>query len=281
MLKEDQPAGETAEDKGARYRQQVYRPGPVGKSAVGDGVKPSRSKVQVVMEGVADELLIIEENEFRKLAVSWGANAAVPIKDTLTDLYTAMKKLGLSGRATIKETNGKAYVIIKGKVGVRKLLPGSRYLATNVKVADLVIGTKQLGHSALKSGALSLVMVTASDVIQAIMDDKDLLTRELGLTLLTDLSKSALATLGGLIAGLAITAAGTAITAAGAPVVLPIAGGILVGVVVGASLDKYYPTDQLVAAMEASYQENVAQPLNQFGWEMIMQSFPPFVWRRH
>lgn len=268
ILRGDQPAGETAEDKGNRYRQVDYRPGPVGKSAAGNGVKPSRSKVQMVMDGLAEELLIIEENEFRKMAVSWGANAAMPITDTLTGLYPAMKKLGLTGKAYIKVTNGKEYVIIKGKTGVRKLLPGSRYAATNVRVADLVIGAKQLGHSALKSGALSLVFVAASDVFQyTVMDDKDFLSRELGLTLLANLSKASLATLIGTIASLAVSAASI-------PVVVPIAAGILVGVAVGVTLDQHYPTDKLVEAMENSYQENVVQPMYQMWREMLWRSWP-------
>lgn len=202
-------------------------------------------------QGQPSELLVLTIEEWKQV-IGIGKDGISPTKDIVSDLYPALRKLGIKGKAAIKVVNGKSYVIIAGYPGLRKILTGTRYLASNAKVADLVIGTKALGRSALKSTPLAIGVIAAADVLQFILDDKDLLSRELGFTLLVDIGKSGIASLCGFIAG-------AALTAAGAPVVVPIAAGIVLAIVVGKALDDAVPTDQLVKAMEDYFDDLFAR----------------------
>lgn len=195
---------------------------------------------------------------------------APAVKDSIDDLAPALKKLGITGKAYIKTYKGKQYVILKGYAGLRKILTGTRYLASNVKVVDLVIGTGRMAKSAVKSSALSVILVTADNVLKHVLEDKDLLSREFGFRMATDLTKSA-------VSAIIALAGGAALTALAAPVAVTIAGGIIIGLAVGLALDAAFPTDDIVAAMEAEYQSIVrkmSRGLDQLEREIIWRFAP-------
>lgn len=211
------------------------------------------------------ELLIIEAAEWLKFAAAEGANAFAPLKDTIGDLMPAMKKLGLWGRASIRVHKGKEYVVISGYAGLRKILTGTRYLATNPKVADLVIGTQRLARSAMNTNAWAIVLVVAVDVGEALVDsilrDEAFLTQELGFKIAANVGKAALSGLAGFVASALVAGI------AGAPVVAPIAAGILVGLAVSYALNKVAPTDKIVEAMK-KYRDGLKQRVNRFFYQL-------------
>ncbi len=220
--------------------------------------------------GDRNEVVVIDWDKWVKEVSALIAGYGAAGKDVVQDLAPALKKLGITGKAVIREYNGKRYVIIKGYAGLRKILTGTRYLATHTKVVDLVIGTGNLAKSAIKSGALSIVLVTADNVVQFILEDKDLLSREFAFTLTTNLTKAAISGIVGFLA-----AAGLA--AMSAPVAVPIAGGILVGLVVSKGLDAIFPTEEIVKVMEEYYQslsQKINRGLNQLEREIIWRFAP-------
>jgi hypothetical protein len=64
---------------------------------------------------------------------------------------------------------------------------------------------------------------------------------------------------------------------AGFPVVAPIAAGIIIGIAVGYALDVYFPTEDIVAAMDKYYDDLMARAgwsLYQFERELLWQVWP-------
>jgi hypothetical protein len=264
---------ETLTDDGTSCRQPSPLPGSTGGPIIRQAVCPFECRVETP-ENITEspsELIIIEKDELIKFLASLTANAASPIKDVLKDLRAALQKLGFTGRAAIRTIKGVDYVVISGYPGLRKFLNAPKYKLTNLKVADLVIGTSRLANSAVKGTALSIVLVTASDVLEAVLDDKKLLELELGFTILTNVSKAVFSGLAGFIAGVTVAALG-------APVVWPIAAGIVIGIVVGQALDKIFPTDKIVAAM-VSYYEKLAESALERGSRWLQQREREILWR--
>lgn len=221
--------------------------------------------------GVFNELIVIEGKEWTKFLVSLGANAYSPIKDTIKDVYPALKKLGVSGKASIRVIKGKEYVVISGYAGLRKFLNAPKYLATNVKVADLVIGTTQLGKSAIKGIPLSIILVSAADVLESILDDKELLRVELGFTILTSISKATIGSIAGFVVGAALSVASL-------PVVWPISAGIVVGIYVGNKLDEVYPTETIAQAL-TDYYKKLNESIVSRGTRALQQLEREILWR--
>lgn len=208
------------------------------------------------------EVLIIDADEFQKelndLAAT-GKKIGEAIKqylpttvDTVKDLLPAVKYLGWFGKASIRTIKGKQYVVIAGYAGLRKILKGTKYLASNAAVKDLVIGVARHGEEALKSFRLGVIVVAVVDVLEAALDwmfnDKEFLTKELGFTIVADIGKQAISTLVGYLVGAGLAAAGI-------PVAFPIAAGIVLGLVVGLALDYILPTEKIVAVMTDLYND--------------------------
>lgn len=241
---------ESMADDGTSCRQSSPLPGSTGGPVIRQAVCPFECRVETAEYNTENpsELIVIEKDELIKFLASLGASAASPIKDVLTDLRIALQKLGFTGRAAIRNIKGVEYVVISGYPGLRKFLNAPKYKPTNVKVADLVIGTSRLAKSAVKGTALSVVLITAADVLEAVLDDKQLLEAELGFKILTNVSKAVISGLAGFLAGISVAAMG-------APVILPIAAAIVVGIVVGQVLDNVFPTEEIVAAMVSYYED--------------------------
>ena len=235
---------EDAIDDGTMCRQRAPFPGFVGGPTIRQPRCPFECRVETEPSGAAvmNELLIMDAAEWAKFL----AASISPAKDTVTDLREALTKLGINGKATIRVIKGREYVVIAGYPGLRKILNAPKYSASNVKVAKLVIGTARLGKSAVKGTVLSIVLVSAADVLEAVLNDKSLLEKELGFTILVDVSKAAISGIVGFLSG-------AALVSMGAPVILPIAAGIIIGIVVGKVLDSEFPTDKIVQAMTEYY----------------------------
>jgi hypothetical protein len=264
---------EQANDDGTLCRRPSPRPGALRGPTLRKANCPFDVPCHVAEpdQGVFSELMVIEGKEWTKFLVSVGANAASPIRDTIKDVYPALKKLGVTGKASIRVIKGKEYVVIAGYPGLRKLLNAPKYLATNVKVADLVIGTTQLGKSAIQGIPFSVVIVGAADVLESILDDKELLRVELGFTILTSISKATLGSIAGIIAG-------AVVSVAGAPVVWPIVAGIVVGIYVGNKLDEVYPTEKIARAL-TDYYNKLNESIVSRGARALQQLEREILWR--
>ena len=268
---ENNPFWAVNTDDGTMCQQPSPQAGIVCTSRMAVKVRCSVQPAPRAVDGPFSELLVIKGSEWLKFAASLGKDATGPIKDILEGLLPALKKLGPLGRATIRQIKGKDYVIISGYPGLRKILTGTKYLPENPKVADLVIGSARLGESAVKGTALSIVLVAADDVLEAVLDDKPLLSKELAFTVLADTSKQIIASLVGYIAAVSVAAMG-------APVVVTIGAGIVIGIVVSKALDSVVPTEKIVKAMD-EYYENLLDEggrfLEQLEREMLRALWPP------
>jgi hypothetical protein len=188
------------------------------------------------------EMAIFTEAEFVTMAKAT-ANYASTTLDTIS-LGKLLREMGISGRATIKSMpGGKKYVVLSGYPGLRQTLTGTRYGIKNAKVVKLGIGPAGIAKSAIKGGGITIVLTVGADILQAVVNDEDLMTSKLGFTIVTDVGKAGIGAAIGYAASMLV--AGTVSVAAA-----PVAAGIIVGVGVSLLLDSVIPTEEIVAKME-------------------------------
>jgi hypothetical protein len=271
MCVEGQPDWVVDVDDGTMCLQCSPEPGPLC-----GWQKSAADRVQIKIQSDSQqhdafsELLVLEWKDWLSFVSSVGLNSAAPINDILENLAPALLKLGLKGKAAIKVINGNQYVVIAGYAGLRKILTGTKYLPSNVKVADLVIGTAKLAKSAVKTTALSIVLVGAADVLEAVLDDKDWLSTEVELTVLSDMTKQTIGAVAGYVAA-------ALLSVAGAPVCVPIAAGIVIALAVSSALDSYYPRTKLVEGIRDYYDNLMDQGghlLQDFERALLWQVWP-------
>ncbi|MBI5896734.1 MAG: hypothetical protein HZB24_12280 [Desulfobacterales bacterium] len=172
-----------------------------------------------------------------------------PYISPILDVYTlalVCKDLGLTGRAETKIINGRQYVIFKGYPGLRKLFPGTKYLADNRKVIQMAIGGLGIKHF-VKSGAMLTIWITVPlTILECFLKDQYTMSALIG-NVASDLAKIGIGSVMAAIAGLGV---GMLTSIAW----VPIGVTILVGLGVGLGLEwldkKYDLTGKLVAALE-------------------------------
>ena len=168
-----------------------------------------------------------------------------PILDVHT-LALVCKDLGLTGSVETKIIQGRQYVIFKGYPGLRKLFPGTIYLADNRKVIQMAIGGLGIKHM-VKSGAILTIYITVPlAILECFLKDQYTMSALIG-NVASDLIKIGIGSIMAAIAGLGI---GMLTSIAW----VPIGFTILVGLGVGFGLEwldkKYELTCKLVAALE-------------------------------
>ena len=171
------------------------------------------------------------------------AAAAVDSKDALH----IVKKLGLTGRAYIKTTKGKDYLILKGAPGQRVGLTGTRYLASNPKVAKLVISPKTLGAGAARMTGLAVVAYAGLRIAEHILSEDDPRLTQLFGNIAADVIKFGISAGAGFLAGVAV---GTLTTVVAGPAIAAIVVGIGVGILLDRADRKFGLTESLVRAIE-------------------------------
>ncbi|MEX1364688.1 MAG: hypothetical protein AB1Z98_16290 [Nannocystaceae bacterium] len=142
-----------------------------------------------------------------------------------------VRHLGLTGRAYIKEVGGKAYLILKGYPGQRPVLTGTRYLASNPKVVNMVISPAAVGRGAARMTSIAVVAYASLRVVEFVLSDSDARFAELVGPLYTDIVKFGMAAGAGYLAALAV---GTVTTIAAGPLI----AAILVGAGASILLDR-------------------------------------------
>ena len=75
-------------------------------------------------------------------------------------------------RVYIKEYKGKPYIILKGVPSARKILTGTRYGVENPKIISMRLGYRGAADSIREGGMLTLVLVSAFDVVDYLMTDR-------------------------------------------------------------------------------------------------------------
>ena len=176
----------------------------------------------------------------------------------LADIRVAnqlIEELGLTGKAVIKEIQGKSYVVLKGYPGLREKLTGTRYLASNPKVVDLATGTKRVSGTMISGARLSIFIAVPMTVLQFLISEQSTLLRLVG-TIASDLVKIGLSTI---IASAAGMAAGAITTVAAGPIVAAIAFGIATAVTLEYLDRTFGVTDALINAMEKAKQRTVGE----------------------
>ena len=206
--------------------------------------------------GVAREDVhkVVEANEKLKSAVDADAIAIGQLISSGSKIAKQIKLLGIMGRAYVKETRGKTYIIFKGNAKLRPELRGTRYLAENAKVRCFVIGSKDILKDAVKSTKVAIVAFVVWDIVAEVTSDHPSFT-SLGIQISSDVLQAAVATYAGAMAGVILTAVG-------APVVVTFIVVVVAGFAVGAALSyfdqRYHLTERAKARMLA-FEQTVSQ----------------------
>ena len=172
------------------------------------------------------------------------ANFVAPTLDAIT-LSKMIRELGLMGRFVTKKVGEKTYVILKGSPGSRRILRGTRYLASNPKVVRFAIGPKGVLKSVKGGAVLTAVLFTGINILEYFLKDSVKLHTLLG-TLSSDLIQIGISSLCAALAGLAVGAAAVVPTVAGAPLFAAIAVGVLTGFVLSAIDERTGATSALI-----------------------------------
>jgi len=160
-----------------------------------------------------------------------------------------VKDLGNFGSVVRFQTyGGHLHVIFKGYPGLRRVLTGTKYLATNPKVIQMGVG-RSGAFSAIRGGAvLTVVLVTAFRVFDYLMMDDQTLSFLLG-TLATDFIKIGTSAAAAVAAVGLITSATATVIAVG-PLVVAIIVGVGVGFVLDVIDERFGLTRAFVAELE-------------------------------
>lgn len=210
----------------------------------------------------------IGAGEARRLWNEWTKvpGAAANYFATGTDLLLFAKlarDLGQPGtKFYVKEYGGKLHIVLKGQPGLRKILTGAKYGVALPKVVNMGLG--RLGAmKSIKGGAVvTLVLVSAYNVINFVMSDTMKMSELIG-SLAVDVAKVAAST--AIAAGFVGMIYGSA--AVGASIALgPLAVAIVIGV--GASwaldyLDNRYQLKQQLSTMLADVADDVQRRVDQ------------------
>ncbi len=165
--------------------------------------------------------------------------AVLPLGQVAADLYAlthTLRALGVVGtRIYTKTVNGKTYLIFKGYPGLRNLVKGTRFLATNAQIVQLGLGVRGAANVAKGGFILGLVVTTGIEVTDFVLNDQKTMADLVG-SIGYEVVKS------GVVAGLALgIAAGVGV--AGSIAIAPL--GVMVvlacGIGIGLNmLDNHY-----------------------------------------
>ncbi|MBJ7556867.1 hypothetical protein [Marinomonas spartinae] len=185
---------------------------------------------------------------------------------TVMDIKTVTKiarDIGALGRIYEKNIKGKQYVIFKGHAGLRSIFTGTKYLDSNAKVVDMVIGKAALRNSIRSGARLTIFLTVPLIILQHILKDEVLLT-----DLVADLAVSMVKVgISSIVAAIAGTAIGSLTTVAAAPLVAAIFVGIAVGYTLNSIDERFFITDKLSQVL-SEIEDNTIGELSRGMWEL-------------
>lgn len=153
-----------------------------------------------------------------------------------------VRETGIRGRCYFKSYNGKLHVVFKGYPGLRRVLTGSRYGALHAKVVGLGIGKAGVAKSVKGGMIVSVVLLSAWNIIDYVIRDDATLGQLLG-GIAGDVGKALVASGVGYAAASAAVALG--MTVAAGPLVIAVVVGLGVGWALDALDTKYRFTERL------------------------------------
>lgn len=201
---------------------------------------------------------------------AFGSNIISATKDSkmLVALAGEMKRSGsILGRYYIDTRGGKPYVIFKGRAGLRKILTGTRYLATNTKVMNIGVGGKALRASARGGFFVSVIFSVTLNSVDWVLKDEFRWTNWIA-NVSTDIVKAVISGAAGYAAGMYF--AGTAATIA----ILPLGAAIVAGIVVAGALyalDNHFGITKAIIEHLERTEKNVKNEIRD-GFYYIIQS---------
>ena len=154
------------------------------------------------------------------------------------------------GRIYLKDYGGKTHIILKGWPGLRKVLTGTRYGVENPKVISMGLGTRGAMNAIKEGGILTAILVTAYDVFDYFMGDRETLSDLMG-QVASDLTKVAIASC--VSAASVALLSGTIVTSfALGPLLVAIVVGVGVGFALNALDEHIKLTDKLKSMLAAA-----------------------------
>ena len=194
-----------------------------------------------------------------------------------------VRELGLTGRAYVKIVENRSYLVLRGYPGLRPTLTGTRYLATNPKVAHMVISPTNLAQAAARATGIAIIAYAALRIVEFVLRDDDGRLAHLLGTLATDIVRFAIAAGFGFLAAALV---GTVTTVVAAPLI----AGIMVSVAVGMALDRLDRRFGITESLVEAIQTRLDQMQSPFGylareihrWEryMIDRAVQRQIWRQ-
>ncbi|OWK32513.1 hypothetical protein [Sphingomonas mucosissima] len=163
-----------------------------------------------------------------------------------------VQETGIRGRCYFKTYNGKLHVVFKGYPGLRRVLTGTKYGAIHPKVVGLGIGKAGVAKSAKGGTIVSVVLLTAWNIVDYVIRDDATLGQMLG-GIAGDVSKALVA--GGVGYAAAATAVAMGMTLAAGPLVIAVVVGVGVGWGLDALDKKYRFTERLQKQLDEGIAE--------------------------
>lgn len=162
------------------------------------------------------------------------------------------------GKAYLKDYAGKTHIIFKGTPGTRKILTGTRYTLSNSKIVSLGIGKEGIRNLSRKGGILSIVLVTAFNIVDFALNDNVTLSHFIG-AMVVDISIVVASAAIGAVVTTALVGAGIITSVVIGPIIAVIAITALAAWGLGKLADKLELKEKIVAALDAAYDLKVAQ----------------------
>lgn len=172
--------------------------------------------------------------------------------------------LGLAGRAYVKTQGGKQYLILKGNPRQRPVLRGTRYLASNPKVAHITVGAKSIARGVARVTGIAFIAYTTLNVVEHLMSSDDPRLSSLLGSIAGDMAKFFIAAGVGYLAALAV---GSVTTVVAGPLVAAIFVGVATGIVLDRLDREFGLTEKLVLAIE-QVQVQVERPFARIAREI-------------
>ena len=148
------------------------------------------------------------------------------------------------GRVYYKTYNGAQYIIFKGYAGLRSILTGTRYGVKNPKIVSMGIGPHGARASIRQGGILSVVLLTAVNVIDYVLTDEMTLADLIG-QMASDVVKVGIATGASIAAATAVGTAGVIASVAVGPLIAAVVVGVGVALVLDHIDNRFQLTEKL------------------------------------
>ncbi|MEL6522319.1 MAG: hypothetical protein AAFQ66_15235 [Pseudomonadota bacterium] len=212
---------------------------------------------EITVEGAVVHIFELNQALAEATGVDFVSAAAAAVDSA--NVVKIVRELGLTGRAYVKQTRGKFYLILKGHPGLRPTLKGTRYLMSNPKVAHIAVSSRQLAAGAARMTALTAIAYTVLSTVEVLLTEEDPRFTQVFGKVASDITKFAIAAGAGYLAGAAVGAVTT--VAAG-----PLIAAIAVGLVTTWALDRLDREFGITALLVKKLDDTVELALSPFEW---------------